>query len=85
MQPCKNKGLEMKKGANPPAAPDASLAARVTAALERLAPPPLPAGLPAKGAAFVWEPAMGALTPVPHVASIEIGRASCRERVCNDV
>lgn len=62
----------MKKGAKSPASTGADLAARVTAALERLAPPPLPLGLPAKGAAFVWEPALSALTPVPHVASIDI-------------
>ena len=62
----------MKKGVKPATSLNADLPARVTAALERLAPPPLPASLPAKGAAFVWEPAMGALTPVPHVASIEI-------------
>jgi predicted AAA+ superfamily ATPase len=62
----------MKKRANPPAAADASLAARVTAALERLAPPPLPAAPPTQGSAFVWEPAIGTLSPVPHVASIEI-------------
>ena len=62
----------MKKGAKRPPAADTDLAARVTAALERLAPPELPASLPAKGTAFVWEAALGALTPVPHVASIEI-------------
>ena len=62
----------MKKGAKRPPAADTDLAARVTAALERLAPPALPATLPAKGTAFVWEAALGALTPVPHVASIEI-------------
>ena len=62
----------MKKGVKPATSLNADLPARVTAALERLAPPPLPASLPAKGAAFVWEPALGALTPVPHVASIEI-------------
>jgi len=62
----------MKKRAKSPAVTGASLAARVTAALERLAPPLLPAALPAQGSAFVWEPAMGTLSPVPHVASIEI-------------
>ena len=62
----------MKKSAKRPPAADTDLAARVTAALERLAPPALPAALPAKGTAFVWEAALGSLTPVPHVASIEI-------------
>ena len=60
-----------KRGKSSPEA-EAGLAARVTAALERLAPPPLPAALPARGIAFVWEPAQGSLTPVPLVASIEI-------------
>ncbi len=60
-----------KRGKSSPEA-EAGLAARVTAALERLAPPPLPAALPSRGTAFVWEPAQGSLTPVPHVASIEI-------------
>jgi hypothetical protein len=48
------------------------LGARVAAALDRLAPAPLPATLPQKGSAFVWEPLLGTLTPVPHVASIAI-------------
>jgi predicted AAA+ superfamily ATPase len=61
----------MKKRAKPAAA-DTGLAARITAALERLAPPAIPALVPARGSAFVWEPAMGTLTPVPFVASIEI-------------
>jgi predicted AAA+ superfamily ATPase len=61
----------MKKRAKPSAA-ETGLAARITAALERLAPPPIPASVPARGTAFVWEPAMGTLTPVPFVASIEI-------------
>jgi predicted AAA+ superfamily ATPase len=61
----------MRKRAKPSGA-DAGLAARVTAALERLAPPPLPRRLPAAGSAFVWEPALGTLAPVAHVASIEM-------------
>ncbi len=62
----------MKKRVKLPAAADLGLAARIAAALERLAPAPVPATLPARGAAFVWEPMLGTLTPVPHVASIEI-------------
>jgi predicted AAA+ superfamily ATPase len=62
----------MKKRVKRPAAADLGLAARIAAALERLAPAPVPATLPARGAAFVWEPMLGTLTPVPHVASIEI-------------
>jgi len=62
----------MKKRGKASAEADQGLAARITAALERLAPPPVPAALPARGTAFVWEPAMGALTEVAHVASIEI-------------
>ena len=38
----------------------AALLARIADALERLAPPPLGAALPA-GDAFVWEPAQGGL------------------------
>ena len=56
---------------NAPAA-DSGLAARITAALERLAPPVLNARVPAAGDAFVWEPAQGGLIAVPHVASIDL-------------
>ena len=56
---------------NAPAA-DSGLAARITAALERLAPPALNAKVPAGGDAFVWEPAQGGLIVVPHVASIDL-------------
>ena len=62
----------MKKHVERPAAADMGLAARIAAALERLAPAPVPATLPARGTAFVWEPMLGTLTPVPHVAGIEI-------------
>jgi len=61
----------MKKHEKPSNA-EAGLAARVTAALERLAPAPLPQRLPAQGSAFVWEPVLGTLAPVAHVASIEM-------------
>jgi len=46
--------------------------ARITAALERLAPPPIAASLP-PGEAFVWEPAAGGLVAVPHVAHVDLG------------
>ena len=49
---------------------DAKLA-RITAALERLAPPPIAATLP-PGQAFVWEPAAGGLVAVPHVAHVDL-------------
>ena len=49
------------------------LGERAVEALERLAPAAVPAALPAKGSAFVWEPLLGTLTPVAHVAAIEIG------------
>jgi hypothetical protein len=62
----------MKKRTRQPAQADTGLGARIAAALDRLAPAPLPATLPQQGSAFVWEPLLGALTPVPHVASIEI-------------
>jgi hypothetical protein len=61
----------MKKGATSNSKGEALLS-RVAAALERLAPPALPKMLSEKGDAFVWEPHLGALTPVAHVASIEL-------------
>jgi uncharacterized protein len=51
---------------------EAALLARVAAALDRLAPTPLPNALPEKGDAFVWEPHLGALTEVTQVASIDL-------------
>jgi uncharacterized protein len=51
---------------------EALLLSRVAAALDRLAPASLPEILPEKGDAFVWEPHLGALTEVPHVASIDL-------------
>ncbi len=62
----------MKKRAKPSAPADPGPAGRIAAALERLAPAPVPARLAERGTAFVWEPHLGMLTPVPHVASIEI-------------
>src|ERR1700744_2968620 len=62
----------MKKRTRRPAPADTGLGARIAAALDRLAPAPLPATLPQQGSAFVWEPLLGTLTPVPHVASIAI-------------
>jgi predicted AAA+ superfamily ATPase len=53
-----------------PQAP-ARLGERAVEALERLAPPAMPAALPDTGTAFVWEP--GLLTPVAQVAAIDIG------------
>ncbi|MBB2201245.1 ATP-binding protein [Gluconacetobacter tumulisoli] len=45
---------------------------RIAAALERLSPPPPTlAGLDAADA-FVWHPALGRLTPVQHVAHVDI-------------
>jgi uncharacterized protein len=62
----------MKKRAksSPKAGP--SLLSRVAEALDRLAPAALPQTLPEKGNAFVWEPHLGALTEVAHVAGIEL-------------
>jgi uncharacterized protein len=63
----------MKKGRkSSPSAGDGALLARITAALERLAPPALTAHVPAGGDAFVWEPTQGGLIPVAHVASIDL-------------
>ena len=62
----------MKKRVKPSIPTAASLAGRIADALERLAPAPIPAALPARGTAFVWEPLQGTLTPVAHVASIAI-------------
>lgn len=46
---------------------------RIAAALERLSPPaPSLAGLD-RADAFIWHPALGRLTPVPHVAHVEMG------------
>ena len=63
----------MKRPIKPSSAAELSPAARAVLALERLAPAPVPASLPAKGTAFVWEPALGTLTEVAQVAAIEIG------------
>jgi hypothetical protein len=62
----------MKKRAKSSPKAQASLLSRVAEALDRLAPPALSQTLPAKGDAFVWEPHLGALTEVAHVASIEL-------------
>ena len=62
----------MKKRAKSSPKAEASLLARVAAALDRLAPAPLPKALPEKGDAFVWEPHLGALTEVAQVASIDL-------------
>jgi predicted AAA+ superfamily ATPase len=50
---------------------DAALIARITDALERLAPQKLGDRLPV-GDAFVWEPAQGGLVAVPHVAHVDL-------------
>jgi uncharacterized protein len=63
----------MKKRPQTRSSGPARLSERAVEALERLAPAAVPASLPDKGAAFVWEPGLGTLTPVAHVASIEIG------------
>jgi len=62
----------MKKRAKSSLKAGASLLSRVAEALDRLAPAALPRTLPEKGDAFVWEPHLGALTEVAHVASIEL-------------
>ena len=62
----------MKKRAKSSPKAGATLLSRVAEALDRLAPPALPQTLPEKGNAFVWEPHLGALTEVAHVASIEL-------------
>jgi predicted AAA+ superfamily ATPase len=51
---------------------DTALLTRIAEALERLAPPP-PGLARLDGAdAFVWHPARAALTPVPHVARVDL-------------
>jgi len=62
----------MKKRAKSSLKAEATLLSRVASALERLAPAALTQALPEKGHAFVWEPHLGALTEVAHVASIEL-------------
>jgi len=59
----------VKKGA--PTA-DTALLARIAAALERLAPAAIPAAVPTGSDAFVWEPALGGLVPVPKVTAIPL-------------
>ena len=59
----------VKKGV---AAADEALLMRIAAALERLAPAAIPAAVPSGSDAFVWEPHLGALTEVAHVASIDL-------------
>jgi predicted AAA+ superfamily ATPase len=62
----------MKKRAKSSPKAGAMLLSRVAEALDRLAPAALPQTLPEKGDAFVWEPHIGALTEVAHVASIDL-------------
>ena len=62
----------MKKRAKSSPKAGVSLLSRVASALERLAPAALTQALPEKGDAFVWEPHLGALTEVAHVARIEL-------------
>ena len=50
-----------------------SLLTRLTEALERLAPPPVPALDLAGADAFVWHPAPARLAPVPRVSRVAIG------------
>ena len=62
----------MKKRAKSSPKAGATLLSRVAQALDRLAPAALPQTLPEKGNAFVWEPHLGALTEVAHVAGVEL-------------
>jgi hypothetical protein len=50
-----------------------ALLTRLTEALERLAPPPMPALDLYAADAFVWQPSPGALVPVERVSRVEIG------------
>ena len=50
---------------------DMALLGRIADALDRLAPQPVGAHLPA-GDAFVWEPDAGGLLAVPHVAHVDL-------------
>lgn len=50
-----------------------ALLLRITQALERLAPPPPPPLDFHQADAFVWHAKQGALTPVQHVATVEMG------------
>src|SRR3984957_10492473 len=63
-------GVSMsKRGENGDPADGA--AARIAAALERLAPPPIASALPA-GDAFVWEPAAGGVVAVARGALLDL-------------
>jgi predicted AAA+ superfamily ATPase len=48
------------------------LLARIAAALDRLAPPAIPAAVPTGGDAFVWEPGHGGLVAVDSVAHVPL-------------
>ena len=72
----------MKKRAPSRPAGKAPLGERAVQALERLAPAPVPAALPDKGTAFVWEPGLGLLSPVAQVAAIDIGLLKAIENQC---
>lgn len=56
------------------------LAARIAAALERLAPPPAPAVALDAAEAFVWEPSPPHLVPVARVSRVEIALLQGIER-----
>ncbi len=63
----------MKKPAKKSAlAGETALLARIAKALERLAPASTDAAVPSSGDAFVWEPLLGGLVAVPHVAAIDL-------------
>ncbi|HKD48715.1 MAG TPA: ATP-binding protein [Rhizomicrobium sp.] len=62
----------MKKRAKTRTDTGAALLSRIAAALDRLAPAAKPQTLPENGDAFVWEPQLGALSAVAHVASIAL-------------
>lgn len=51
---------------------DTALLTRIAEALERLAPPPAATAPLDAADAFVWHPERSALTPVPHVARVDL-------------
>jgi len=71
MQPLAQRGSALPKSTEAPEI-SGELLVRIAAALERLAPPPIAEAIPARGDAFVWEPAHGGLIPVPAVAALPL-------------
>ena len=51
---------------------DPAVLIRIAEALERLAPPPAPAGRLEDADAFIWHPALRSLAPIRHVSRVDL-------------